>query len=215
MKVVDVSGVLVFANIIPGFPQMKHTRQLLPHLLSPIPMLRFHHCLAPLTKVQTLPILVLLEGMWIDPHHLEIFEFQGTRCAGQATRGALWGLLEIQQECVRMPLLHLPQPFLPREAQGFVLPRQNAIGEDIVDGDVGAEVKRPREDFGHCRFAGERDDAYDLGWNVLHPAREDLVASGKCRWELVLDNRDTLVSEALHVVLCADAQDAGEEGDER
>jgi len=80
---------------------------------------------------------------------------------------------------------------------------------------VGTEVKRPREDFRHCRFAGERDDSDDLGWNVLHPAREDLVASGKRGWELILDNRDALVSEALHVVLCADAQDAGEEGDER
>lgn len=102
---------------------MKHRGQLLPHLLPPAPMLSFHHRLAPLAKVQTLPILVLLEGMWVDSHHLEIFELEGTRCPSRAIGGALWRLLEIQQEGVCVPFLHLPQTFLPREAEGFVLPR--------------------------------------------------------------------------------------------
>ena len=119
----SLSGVLVFANIVPGLSQMKHRGQLLPHLLPPAPMLRFHHRLAPLAKVQTLPILVLLEGMWVDSHHLEIFELQGTRSPSRAVRGALWRLLEIQQEGVCVPFLHLPQTFLPCETQGFVLPR--------------------------------------------------------------------------------------------
>ena len=72
---------------------------------------------------------------------------------------------------------------------------------------MGAQVKRPREYFGQCRFAGEGDDAYDFGWNVLHPPGEDLVTSGKRGREFILDNVDAFVSEGLHVVLCADAQD--------
>lgn len=91
-------------------------------------------------------------------------------------------------------LLEIPQPLFAREAERLVPPRKNAIRKYLVDGDVCAKVKRPREHLWYSRLSREWNDAHNLRWHVLDLAGQNIITALESRREFGLYDGDALVA---------------------
>ena len=160
---------------------------------------------------QRFPVGIFLERVRTHAQVFYVLQLEHARDARLARVRALRTLLEVQQKRVCLLLLHLPEPLLSGETQRFVAPRQNTVGQDLVDADVCTEIECPRQHLRDGRLAREGDDANDLGRHVLYPAGENFVTALQRRRKFGLDDGNALVAQLLHAIFRADAQDPSDE----